>query len=82
MFSGETGQSAFVFPLLEPDAVAGAFTEALYSGYGRVIYLPGIMRYITMLVSLFPPFFYPFATLFSKKRISQFANVWVGMFAK
>lgn len=53
MFSGETGQSAFMFPLLEPDAVAGAFTDALYSGYGRVIYLPGITRYIAMLVSAF-----------------------------
>ncbi|KAL2877786.1 hypothetical protein SGCOL_006949 [Colletotrichum sp. CLE4] len=51
MFKGETGQSAFVFPLLEPDAVARAFTDALYSGLGRVIYLPGMMRCIAMLRS-------------------------------
>lgn len=33
------------------DTVGEAFVDALYSGLGGTIYLPGIMRYVTMLVS-------------------------------
>lgn len=51
LFKGETRQSHFLFPLLHVDTVGEAFADALYSGMGRMIYLPGIMRYIAMLVS-------------------------------
>ncbi|KDN65192.1 putative short chain dehydrogenase [Colletotrichum sublineola] len=47
--SERTGQSAFLFPLLESDAVARCFVDTLYSGFGKTIYMPGIMRYVAML---------------------------------
>jgi short-subunit dehydrogenase len=43
-------QPQFFAPLLHVETVSEAIVNALYSGYGSVIYLPGIMRYITMLV--------------------------------
>ncbi|KAL1861655.1 hypothetical protein Daus18300_008771 [Diaporthe australafricana] len=49
LFKGETRQSHFLFPLLHVDTVGEAFVDALYSGLGRTIYLPGIMRYLAML---------------------------------
>ncbi|KXJ84921.1 hypothetical protein Micbo1qcDRAFT_225569 [Microdochium bolleyi] len=49
LFKGETLQSPFLFPLLHVDTVGEAFVDALYSGLGTTIYLPGIMRYVAML---------------------------------
>jgi len=43
-------QPQFFAPLLDVETVSERVVEALYSGYGGVHYLPGIMRYITMLV--------------------------------
>lgn len=37
---------------MHADTVGEAFVDALYSGLGGTIYLPGIMRYAAMLVSL------------------------------
>lgn len=51
LFKGETRQPHFLFPLLHVDTVGEAFADALYSGLGRNIYLPGILRYLAMLVS-------------------------------
>lgn len=44
-------QSGFFAPLLHPETVSEAIVDRIYSGYGGVIYLPGVMRYVTMLVS-------------------------------
>lgn len=55
LFKGETRQFHFLFPLLHVDTVGEAFADALYSGLGRTIYLPGIMRYAAMLVSYSAP---------------------------
>ncbi|KAJ0163186.1 Baeyer-Villiger monooxygenase, partial [Colletotrichum tanaceti] len=52
LFRGQTGQSAFLFPLLEPETVAGRLVDTLYSGLGKTMYLPGIMRYVAMLITL------------------------------
>ncbi|GKT55387.1 short-chain dehydrogenase [Colletotrichum tofieldiae] len=49
LFKGQTGQPAFLFPLLESETVARRLVDALYSGFGETIYLPGIMRYVAML---------------------------------
>ncbi|CAK7233355.1 putative secondary metabolism biosynthetic enzyme [Sporothrix bragantina] len=49
LFKGETRQSAFLFPLLHVESVSEAIVEALYSGYGKTIYMPGIMRYVSSL---------------------------------
>ncbi|KAK6209907.1 short-chain dehydrogenase [Colletotrichum tabaci] len=49
LFRGQTGQSAFLFPLLESETVARRLVDTLYSGLGKTIYLPGIMRYMAML---------------------------------
>lgn len=38
-------------PLLHVDTVGEAFVDALYSGLGGTIFLPGVMRYAAMLVS-------------------------------
>lgn len=53
IFSGTTNQSGFLFPLLDVETVSERLVDAVYSGYGATIYLPGIMRYIAALVS--PP---------------------------
>ncbi|KAI5463060.1 hypothetical protein BGZ63DRAFT_422460 [Mariannaea sp. PMI_226] len=49
LFKGETNQSNFLFPLLDVASVSEAIAETLWSGYGKIIFMPGIMRYITML---------------------------------
>lgn len=56
LFKGETGQPHFLLPLLHVDTIGEAFVDALYSGMGRNIYLPGILRYLAMLVSSSSPF--------------------------
>lgn len=50
LFKGETRQSNFLFPLLDVETVSEAMADTLYSGYGKTIYLPGIMRYVASLV--------------------------------
>ena len=51
MLRGRTDQSQFVMPLLHVRSVSEEIVGALYSGYGKTFFLPGIMRYISMLVS-------------------------------
>lgn len=51
LFTGETNQSKFLFPLLEAESVAEAIAKALYSGYGRTIYMPGIMPFLAIFVN-------------------------------
>jgi all-trans-retinol dehydrogenase (NAD+) len=53
LFRGETGQSNFLTPLLHVGTVAEAIVNTIYSGKGRTIYLPGMMRYVAVLVSCF-----------------------------
>jgi NAD(P)-dependent dehydrogenase (short-subunit alcohol dehydrogenase family) len=48
---GMPTQPQFLAPILHVETVSEAIVDQLYSGYGGVIYLPGIMRYIAMLVS-------------------------------
>ncbi|KAJ0159942.1 Short-chain dehydrogenase/reductase family 16C member 6 [Colletotrichum tanaceti] len=43
------GQPHFMMPLLHVDSVAEAIVDSLYSGFGRTIYLPGIMSPVTAL---------------------------------
>ncbi|KAJ4398859.1 hypothetical protein N0V85_006174 [Neurospora sp. IMI 360204] len=43
------GQNNFLFPLLHVRTVSEEIVDSLYSGYGRTIYLPGIMRYLASL---------------------------------
>lgn len=52
MTEGRPAQPQFLAPLLHVETVSEAIVNQLYSGYGGVMYLPGIMRYITMLVSV------------------------------
>ncbi|KAK1600074.1 short chain dehydrogenase [Colletotrichum navitas] len=47
--SDRSGQSPFLFPLIESETVARLFVDTLYSGFGKTIYMPGIMRYVAML---------------------------------
>ncbi|KAH7129270.1 hypothetical protein EDB81DRAFT_846170 [Dactylonectria macrodidyma] len=49
LFKGETKQSQFFFPLLDVETVSTAIVQTLYSGYGKVLFLPGIMRYVAIL---------------------------------
>ncbi|KAH6847609.1 hypothetical protein B0I37DRAFT_375460 [Chaetomium sp. MPI-CAGE-AT-0009] len=49
LISGRPSQPQFFAPLLHVETVSEAIVDALYSGYGRVIYLPGIMRYVAMM---------------------------------
>lgn len=50
LFKGQTRQPHFLLPLLHVDTVGEAFVDTLYSGLGRTFYLPGILRYLSMLV--------------------------------
>lgn len=47
----DPGQPHFMMPLLHVDSVGEAIVNSLYSGFGRTIYLPGIMSSVTALVS-------------------------------
>lgn len=40
-----------MFPLLEAETVAEAIANTLHSGYGRTIYMPGIMPFLAIMVS-------------------------------
>lgn len=51
LLSGHPKLPQFLIPLLHVETVSRAIVDALYSGYGGVIYKPGIARYIAMLVS-------------------------------
>lgn len=55
LLRGETRQWNFLFPLLHVETVADAIVEALLSGHGRTIYLPKIMRYVSILVRRHSP---------------------------
>ncbi|KAH6894650.1 hypothetical protein B0T10DRAFT_527372 [Thelonectria olida] len=49
LFDGETNQSQFWFPLLDVETVSETLAETLYGGYGKTIYMPGIMRYVAIM---------------------------------
>ncbi|PKS08182.1 hypothetical protein jhhlp_005458 [Lomentospora prolificans] len=49
LFKGETRQNNFLFPLLDVNTVADSLADTIFGGYGRSIYLPGIMRYVAIL---------------------------------
>ncbi|UPK97472.1 hypothetical protein LCI18_008407 [Fusarium solani-melongenae] len=51
LFKGKTNQSNFLFPLLDVESVSEAIAKTLWSGYGKTMFMPGIMRYIAILVS-------------------------------
>lgn len=51
LFTGNTNQNKFVFPLLEPETVADSLSKAIYSGYGGTIYMPGIMHVLATMVT-------------------------------
>lgn len=51
LFKGETNQIHFLFPLLNVETVAEEIFDTLYSGRGRTIFLPGILGYLSGLVS-------------------------------
>ncbi|KAK4176852.1 hypothetical protein QBC36DRAFT_213064 [Triangularia setosa] len=52
LLSGMPRQSQFGAPLLHVETVAEAIVRQIESGYGAVVYLPGIMRYVTCLRAL------------------------------
>ncbi|KAK4664120.1 uncharacterized protein QC763_513020 [Podospora pseudopauciseta] len=52
LLSGVPRQSQFGAPLLHVETVAETIVRQIESGYGGVVYLPGIMRYITCLRAL------------------------------
>ena len=51
IISGTTNQPNFLFPLLDVESVSEGLVDTVYSGLGATIYMPGIMRFITSLVS-------------------------------
>ena len=55
MLTGSTNQGQFVSPLLAPESVAEALAEALYSGYGGTIYMPGIGQFVAVMVMMPAP---------------------------
>ncbi|KAM6534419.1 hypothetical protein FALCPG4_004059 [Fusarium falciforme] len=49
LFKGKTNQSNFLFPLLDVESVSEAIAKTLWSGFGKTIFMPGIMRYVAIL---------------------------------
>ncbi|KAH7010552.1 hypothetical protein EDB80DRAFT_715068 [Ilyonectria destructans] len=49
LFRGDRKQSDFLFPVLEVDSVSEAIAGTLWSGYGKIIFMPGLMRYVAIL---------------------------------
>ena len=52
LLSGNPAQPQFMIPLLHVETVSEAIVDALYSGYGGVIYLPGFVKYLAIMVSV------------------------------
>lgn len=50
LFKGQTKQSHFLFPMMDVKTVSETIVSSFYSGRGHTIYLPGIMRYVAILV--------------------------------
>lgn len=53
MIKGEVNLPGFILPLMHVDTVGDAIVDALYSGYGHQIYLPGITRHLASVVCCF-----------------------------
>lgn len=51
LFKGETTGNPFLLPLLHVDSVGDAIVDTLYRGYGRTIFMPGLLRYTALVVS-------------------------------
>ena len=51
LFDGETNQSRLLTPLLNVDTVGEAIVNTLYKGLSRTCYMPGVMKYMTWVVS-------------------------------
>ncbi|KAL6691904.1 NAD(P)-binding protein [Trichoderma pleuroticola] len=49
LVSGHTNVPNFVLPFLQADTVGEAMVSAVYSGYGSILYLPGINRVVATL---------------------------------
>lgn len=51
LVSGDTNVPNFLLPFLHVDTVGEAMVDAVYSGYGSTIYMPGLNRVAASLVS-------------------------------
>jgi all-trans-retinol dehydrogenase (NAD+) len=52
LISGNPTQPQFLIPILHVKTVSEAIVDTLHSGYGRVIYLPGFIKYLATMVSV------------------------------
>jgi hypothetical protein len=50
-FESSLNQAPFITPLLHVDTAGDVIVDTLYSGEGRDIYIPGLMRYVAGIVS-------------------------------
>lgn len=51
LFKGQMRISNFMMPLVHLDRVGESLANIIESGYGETLYLPGLVRYISMVVS-------------------------------
>lgn len=51
LFKGETGSSNFMMPLVHADSAGESIASIIESGHGQTLYLPGMARYMAMMVS-------------------------------
>jgi short-subunit dehydrogenase len=51
LVSGNPSQPQFLLPILHVETVSEAIVNQLYSGYGGVMYLPGLVKYLATMVS-------------------------------
>jgi all-trans-retinol dehydrogenase (NAD+) len=52
LFKGEMNQSHFLMLLMHVDTVGDAIIDTLYAGFGNTLFYPGILAYLSWIVSL------------------------------
>jgi NAD(P)-dependent dehydrogenase (short-subunit alcohol dehydrogenase family) len=52
MVGGQPSQPQFLLPILHVETVSEAIVDQLYSGYGGVMYLPGLVKHLATMVRL------------------------------
>ena len=52
LFKGEMNQSYFLMLLTHVDTMGDAIIDTLYAGFGNTLFYPGILAYLTWIMSL------------------------------
>jgi all-trans-retinol dehydrogenase (NAD+) len=51
LFKGDMNQSHFLMLLMHVDTVGDAIIDTLYAGFGKTLFYPGVLAYLTWIMS-------------------------------